>query len=252
MLTGALLGALLLVAEAIWHIRRKKRRRVALRPPVDLRRLEEAAAVPLEEIVAAAEHWAEHPSDPEPAVLRNLLPEAWEPPRPMTRKALLTPPPDIQTARVPDGWITLPRNAPAERIDIHCGNSIILADEGMTWQPLPAAVTPQDLYAKCNHAVADREEIQTHGASASVRSIVTYCTSCVVIARGRNRLAEIIGQVDQITADNTKPNGETDFTEDLVRHLQRLLGEYDRITSTLDRLTNPYRPAWATLERHHQ
>lgn len=216
---------------------------------VDLRRLEEIASVPLEEIIEAAEWRAEHRGESEPKVLADLDPSAWtiEPETRRSAPVLLDVVPDTSDfARAlkdkccdriefstggisAPGVIHVPAGIPADRAEalvakLATGHRrLAVIEKGMEVKPLP--VRQPGRYDDCNHEDADRQEIMGMGSSEPIKIVVTSCQECDSLARDKDRLRVLYQQINE----SFPPDSDGDVPEDLLRHLRNLVAEADRV-----------------------
>lgn len=231
---------------------------------VDLAALVAAAAVPMTDIIEAAYWRAEHPDEPEPKILADLLPEAWTiAPEPPLQAASLDPPPPPKpskgaatTARVaiapdtsgftaavrskfdhgglwPAGVIHVPAGMPTEYIAAHgITADTIVIEHPMTWQPLsPRKVRAKGPYDDCRHADADRENVMGMESTEPLKSFVTSCAECDRLEASKRRLRALAEQIDEITAER---GAADEISEDLCRHLRNLIAEAAEIKTEIN------------------
>jgi hypothetical protein len=182
------------------------------RREIDMERLHEIAAVPIEDIIKAAEWRAEHPDEPQPEILANLDPATWatEPPQVPARSHSLPPPPKPSAggptsarAELSPGYIMVAPPS-VERFGsellkaMNRGGKAVVLSAGMEVKPLPVRPNP---YARCRHEDAEREEIRSLDSAEPVKVIVTECRDCDRIAELRTALAAQAERIKAMAAD---------------------------------------------------
>lgn len=191
-------------------------------PAVDMKRLQEIAAVPMEKIIEAAYWRALHPDEPEPEVLANLDPSAWT-----TKPAALPGPlPELDDndlihkyggpalvsggrtgfssgGLLQPGVIVVPQGLATDQfrrellLKITGGRSAVI-EAPMEWKPIPVAARPNP-YADCQHEDAERENVVAAGSDIPVRTFVTSCRECD-LARLKARLRKAADEVKELAA----------------------------------------------------
>lgn len=177
-----------------------------VQPVIDAARLEQVAAVPLEEIIEAAEWHAEHPDEPLPQIIADLEPGTWRP-APRIGPILLA----VDTSHFKD-------LVKAKDQGFATGGVVVLPNEGMTYVPRdacpaeiiltakPAAKRPvlPNSYANCDHPDADYEELMGWSSTRPVRRIVKSCEMCEAIADVRGHHDTVEAMLGRMVVDGVE------------------------------------------------
>jgi hypothetical protein len=146
------------------------------RPDLErVKRIEQSLAVPMDEVIAAAERRATHPDEPLPSVLADLDPETWTQPSPV-----LPIPVVVDTAGFRDrlrvARVLVPHITRSERL---CTEQAAGGVKPLTKLVVGSRVVRSESpYADCDHEDADREDLMSWGSTGPIRSFVTGCKQC--------------------------------------------------------------------------
>lgn len=192
-----------------------------------LERLEAAASVPMEDIIAAAEWRAEHPDEPVPQILADLDPE--------TRQRFTPMPTGVIAAAWVD-WPPLDVTGVIERFtaakSAGKGGAILTSGMECRVEDVTSGAHPGggSRYAGCNHPGASREELMSRGSEIPLDTFVTDCEQCDLIARYKE-LNDRMGTLLEAAESATERGLNCAATLALFNQLQR---EHDQIRRQLN------------------
>lgn len=203
-----------------------------VREKINLAQLEAAAAVPMAELIAAAERRATHPDEPEPKVLADLDPANWQIPKPVLPHVVLPPPTEEEKAQIEAQFRA------ATSVE---KKATVLAPTGFTYvqitpdpAPFPGRVRdqvqperPKGFYDDCDHPSAIHERITTAASSYPIRTMVKSCVQCEDKHRAGQIAAEIKALLVAATSDSER--GIFSLTQEQAARYRLLAREADRI-----------------------